>query len=659
MSHGTFGVAGSGAGQDLTHEITVHDGDKIVHMQVMRGITAEYVEKTMREGRERAAHRPPLAVAIDDGDLAAVRRLLAAKPLGDPEADPYGRPIGWAARAAVQWSRESAKARNDTPRQAQLARDGIAMIDALVAAGSDLSQMSSWQTVLTAIPLRMPNGQPIPGAMGLFERLLRKGASVDLPSDPGVPTPLELAIRDDDARRISMILELGRPSKATLGRAFEAALSKRRWDVALRMLDAGLDPNMQMRYPAMTPLAFAMGNGGYVVRPLLEGLLARPVDASHGPWLAIAMHDHELMEKLLARGANPNAARTPEGMTPLHLAVIVPRDPEGDRFSTIAGQPLPPSTPETRRRSVELLLAHGADPNARNRYGRTPLMMTSAQDAGAIDLLVAAGGTINLAAPGEAGPGPVSWALLHRNETLATALVKRRPEVARADCGALFYAAASGATTTLEALLALGIPPDSRNSRGESALMAAARGGHVEAMRLLLDRGGAVVDEQTSPPRKGLEALELSGKSALMIAASADQPEAVRFLLARGAAVNAEDAMGATALDHARRSGQPHRDEIASALVEHGGVARAEEARSAAFVVTSYELCSRNVAGYRERHAASYERWRERHAAGVRSLERNRWYSSVLHELLGGTSPAIDAQSLQRCDAVARLIEKP
>ena len=78
---------------------------------------------------------------------------------------------------------------------------------------------------------------------------------------------------------------------------------------------------------------------------------------TYGIW-ATALHNAAsednvgLVELLLARGADPNAATT-QAMTPLH-------------YATFAGSGDDP-------RIAELLLAHGANPHAKDAQGRSPL----------------------------------------------------------------------------------------------------------------------------------------------------------------------------------------------------------------------------------------------------------------------------------------------
>jgi ankyrin repeat protein len=112
---------------------------------------------------------------------------------------------------------------------------------------------------------------------------------------------------------------------------------------------------------------------------VVELLLARNADVhaktrigSYTPLHLAAMSAHaEIADDLLEAGADANAVTTNSGVTPLHLAA-----------EAIGGAG-----------TVELLLEHGADPNAREASaGQTPLMFAAAENrADAIRVLLEAG----------------------------------------------------------------------------------------------------------------------------------------------------------------------------------------------------------------------------------------------------------------------------
>ena len=92
---------------------------------------------------------------------------------------------------------------------------------------------------------------------------------------------------------------------------------------------------------------------------------------------------------------------------------------------------------------------------------------------------------------------------------------------------------------------------------GRTPLHLAATHCHVDAAKLLLDKGAKI------------DAKAVGGTTPLHLAAQAGCVDMVNLLLARGAKVNERDDQGRTPLDRAR---QWHRDEVVQLLHTHGGV---------------------------------------------------------------------------------------
>lgn len=156
---------------------------------------------------------------------------------------------------------------------------------------------------------------------------------------------------------------------------------------------------------------------------------------------------------------------------------------------------------------VRQLILDGADVNARDKRGRTPLMVTAGKgQAEIVEMLLAAGARVN----------------------------------AKMDGGtsALQFAAWSGDDRTVKALLGAGADPNAQSKSGTTALEAAAGRGYQEIVRMLL-AAGADVD-------KGEPIIAAAGNGHYQI---------VRTLLAAGADVNAQKDYGRTALSAAAGGG--------------------------------------------------------------------------------------------------------
>ena len=222
---------------------------------------------------------------------------------------------------------------------------------------------------------------------------------------------------------------------------------------------------------------------------------------------ALRSADSQALEKLLRQGASANA-RDDAGNTPLILA----------------GSYCDP-------RSLQILLDHGADVHATNLAGATALVR-AASDPDKVALLLARGAEVNVRSA--LGNTPLHLAA--------------RP--------AISYRAVA-------LLLEHGADPNATNHWGATPLMAAAAGGDIETIRLLLARGADV----NAQPGAGHDAFILGGaRTALMWAAFRGDLASLRVLLDAGADVNAMGMFG-TALSQAVWA---DRTEAAKFLIERG-----------------------------------------------------------------------------------------
>src|SRR5919106_4016472 len=202
---------------------------------------------------------------------------------------------------------------------------------------------------------------------------------------------------------------------------------------------------------------------------------------------ATAFGSIETMTLLLDRGADVNA-KNRRGATPLHWAVH-------------------------DEAKVRLLLSRGATVNVKQNEGRTPLLLAATLPRGhaALDLLLTHGANPNL--PAANGQTPLMAAAARGDFTAVRALVGAGATVdARNGAGetALMLAAGDGNPLVVTLLLARGADPRARSKRGETALGNAATAGIEETVRLLLARGAEV------------NVRNIRGYSPLMLAASSD-----------------------------------------------------------------------------------------------------------------------------------------
>jgi ankyrin repeat protein len=229
---------------------------------------------------------------------------------------------------------------------------------------------------------------------------------------------------------------------------------------------------------------------------------------------------------LLANGAEVNATDSGTAKTPLHFAAD-----------------------QGYKDVVELLLAHGAEVNAKTSDGSTPMYLAAEhgykdvaevllahkaeytfQELAAVDDLERVRAILRNHPDMVSGKGEVGWISLHS-------------------------AAENGYKDMVELLLANKADVNARDSLGETPLEWAAYYGLTDMVRLLLAHGAAV---------NTMDGYD--GSSPLHEAAKQGHTDVVKLLLAHHANVNAKENNGRTPMDGLNEYG-----DVAEVLRRHGG----------------------------------------------------------------------------------------
>ncbi len=197
---------------------------------------------------------------------------------------------------------------------------------------------------------------------------------------------------------------------------------------------------------------------------------------------------------------------------------------------------------ESRRAIVQLLLDAGAEIDAADQYGDTPLQAAAAAgNVEVVKLLVKAGANQNAARGG--GRSALFEASMRGHAGIVRTLLQAGTDVEAATIGSRFHSFPADSSYIVDA-------------DGVTPLIAAAENGHFEVLRLLVDAGGDV------------RRTDSTGFTALMGAARAGHAGMAKFLVERGADLRAVDQIGRNALAHAVEFG--HQREMASILTAGG-----------------------------------------------------------------------------------------
>lgn len=217
-----------------------------------------------------------------------------------------------------------------------------------------------------------------------------------------------------------------------------------------------------------------------------------------------------------------------------------------------------------------MLIAEGADVNARNGRGQTPLHCAAERGhEGVVEFLIASGADVN--AEDESGWTPIyeiydvypfSNELSPESKEVVELLLARGAEILEGDTRdnrrLLMFAVQNGCSVLAKEVLTQGTDPRIRDFDGDTALRIAAEHGDVETAKLLIAHGADVdAGHSWRYPRTG----------PIFAAVSSVDPNMVQLLIAGGAKLNVVDNEGETPLHIAARAGN---SQVAELLLTGG-----------------------------------------------------------------------------------------
>jgi ankyrin repeat protein len=208
---------------------------------------------------------------------------------------------------------------------------------------------------------------------------------------------------------------------------------------------------------------------------------------------AAILRKTEMCRVLIANGADVNA-RDNFGDTPLHWAhsaevarVLIENGADLNAKNEIEDTPLHSAR---SAQIAEVLIAAGANVNAKNRFCRTPLNTADGADMKRV-LVLAGSEAVN---SDKFGSTPIHDAARWDEPEIVELLLSRCAMVDARDgdqATPLHYAASRGHTGVVRLLLSHGADPEAVNAHGETPRALAEQGGHQEVVHLLAIAGTA------------------------------------------------------------------------------------------------------------------------------------------------------------------------
>ena len=470
----------------------------------------------------------------------------------------------------------------------------IQMAANLLLAGAvpQRGKFSSFEdAVITRNPsMRFDDGQTplhiatIQGQTGVVEYLISRGASTKAKDISG-STPLHEAVRYGRVEIVSKLLKSGADPNAqdSLGKSPLLIMSNQesRSEIYSLLLTYGADPNSKDMY-GDTPLHIATMAG--MKTSILEKLVKSGADINERNKkgvtpLALAV-EHQWTEHIdfYAKGGADIHAEDMEGKTPLSRALDISLDmtkklvnsSNASSRDSMGNTPLHIAIERgASLDQITYLIDCGADINARNRNGDSPLFLAVKNNLRAVGEILLAK-QADVFATNTENYSPLRMAMTLGGEVqdwiLSSEVIKDSDGIGNTP---LHYAAEWQIDSAVSVLLEKGANPDVQNSNGETPLFSAVKTDSTSTLRILLQKGAnkEIRDFLGNTPlhacvrydakntaviliSSGIDvnAQNISGKTALHEAARAGKVPMVTLLLDNGANINSTDATGKTVL---------------------------------------------------------------------------------------------------------------
>ena len=379
-----------------------------------------------------------------------------------------------------------------------------------------------------------------------------------------------------------------------------ASFAENKQDVQL-LLDAGTDVN-HVSSTGHTPLLIAVikRNIDLVTLLLDKGVNINcvTIDGKTPLHIAVDNDDEVIIQKLLAQNADPLLKDAP-GNTSLHLAVKIKQETVSNLVEAGASHmnhfPTPYHTCSIP--TVEAIIEHGADVNAVNNKGQSPLWFACADgqesfvkillDTGAepniadknedsclhaaisgqcstetIQKLIDHGARVNAVNKDGATPLLLACGIAHSTAVALLLKAKADPNIADGDGDTSLHAAttANCSDETLQEVIDYGADVNAVNKRGRSTLLLSCFYRHMDSVKILLKAGAdptiadeegfsclhAAIDGRCSTDilqalihhGAHIDAARKDGTNAFLRACTTGQSESARFLVEAGADVS-------------------------------------------------------------------------------------------------------------------------